>query len=100
LTKQLSERHHLPIYSVIVFYGNCELKEIDFIPDDTFIIKPSEIRALLKYLRGNVIPVSYGTINEIVRVLKVAVANGGIIENQILHHENITTMKDKMKIFD
>lgn len=99
LTKQLSELHQLPLYSVIVFYGNCELKEIDFIPEDTFIIRPSEIRWLLKYLLGKNAHVTYSTINEIVRVLKVAVSNGGIVENQILHNENIRTMLDKRKVF-
>jgi Nuclease-related domain len=100
LTKQLSEFHQLPVYSMIVFYGNCELKEIDLVPEGTFIIKPGEIPALLKHLLKNKVQVAQRASSEVVRVLKTAVVNGGIVENTIRHHENVRTMKDKMKIFD
>ncbi|MEI9954801.1 MAG: nuclease-related domain-containing protein [Ferruginibacter sp.] len=39
LKKQLRQFETIPFYSIVVFYGNCELKDINFVPKGTFIVK-------------------------------------------------------------
>lgn len=100
LRKQLFQFYHIPIYSIVVFYGNCELKEIDFIPNGTFIVKAKRVLKVVKTILRDNKPVLYTNENEIVRVLKEAVINGENTENQIRHNENIKSMLGKRKIFD
>ena len=100
LRKQLFQFYHIPIYSIVVFYGDCELKDIDFVPDGTFIVKSKRVLEVVRTILRDNKPVHYTNENEIVRVLKEAVINGGIIENQIQHSENIKNMLGKHRIFD
>ena len=100
LRKQLFQFYQIPIYSIVVFYGNCELKEIDFIPNGTFIVKAKRVLEVVKTILRDNKPVLYTNENEIVRVLKEAVINGENTENQIRHSENIKNMLGKRKIFD
>lgn len=100
LRKQLFQFYQIPIYSIVVFYGNCELKEIDFIPNGTFIVKAKRVLEVVKTILRDNKPVLYTNQSEIVRVLKEAVINGENTENQIRHSENIKNMLGKRKIFD
>lgn len=100
LKKQLLQFYYIPIYSVIVFYGDCELKEIDFVPNGTFIAKSRRVlRVVRKILRENN-PVNYINENEVLRILKEAVIKGGIIENKIKHNENIKDMLGEERVFN
>jgi hypothetical protein len=100
LKKQLIRHENLPFYSIVVFYGNCVLKEINFVPNRTFLIKSSRVLDIVKIILKENKPVHYPNGGEVFRVLKEAVTNGGIIENQILHKENIKNMLGKHRIFD
>jgi hypothetical protein len=93
--------YHVPTYSVVVFYGDCKLKEINFVPYGTFITKSQRVLEVIRIILRDNKPVDY-TANEgaIVCALKQAVINGGIIENQIQHTENIKGMLGKHRIFD
>ena len=42
LKKQLLQEN-VPFYSIVVFYGDCVFKNIDFIPDGTILIKSHQI---------------------------------------------------------
>lgn len=65
-----------PIYSVIVFYGNCILKDISKIPNNTFVIRPYELPSLLNIIMSCNVNTNYVNKMEIVRLLKESVANG------------------------
>ena len=100
LRKQLTRFGNLPFYSVVVFYGNCVLKEINFVPNGTFLVKSERVLDVVKIILKENEPVHYTNGIEVFRVLKEAVINGGIIENQIRHKENIKDMLGKHRIFD
>jgi len=100
LKKQIPLLYNIPIYSLVVFYGNCELKEINFIPNGTFIIKSHRVLEVLNNILRDNKPVEYTNEEEMVCVLREAVSHGGVIENQIQHSENIKDMLGKHRIFD
>lgn len=100
LRKQLTQFGNLPLYSVVVFYGNCVLKEINFVPSGTFLVKSERVLEVVKLILRENEPVHYTNVIELFRVLKEAVTNGGIIENQVRHRENIKDMLGKHRIFD
>ena len=47
LQKELKLSNNITIYSIIVFYGECELKELNYIPNNTFVIKPHRLKDVL-----------------------------------------------------
>ncbi len=100
LKKQLIRYENLPFYSIVVFYGNCVLKEINFVPNGTFLVKPERVLDVLKMIFKENKPVDYNNKDEVFRILKEAVSNGKMIENQTQHNENIKDMLGKHRIFD
>jgi len=100
LRKQLKQFGNIPFYSVIVFYGNCVLKEINFVPNGTFLVKSNRVLDVVKIILNENERCQYNNVVEVYRVLKEAVINGGIIENQIRHKENIKDMLGTHRIFD
>ncbi len=91
---------NVPFYSVILFYGDCVLKDINFIPKGTFLVKSDRIIEVMKIIMQNNEPIQYSNKNEILRLLEEAVENGANKENQIQHIENIKDMLGKERIFD
>lgn len=100
LKKQLKQFENIPFFSIIVFYGDCELKEVDYVPKGTFLVKPYRIFEVLKFIKENNDKAPYTNKNEIVRILKQAVNNGENISNQEKHIENINDMLGKDRIYD
>ncbi len=100
LKKQLRQFNNIPFYSIIAFYGDCELKEINYIPRETYLVKPSRIMEVLKLIKKDNPPAPYTNKKEVVNMLKQAVQNGDIINNQEKHIENIKDMVGKHRIFD
>ncbi|MDE5423679.1 NERD domain-containing protein [Ancylomarina sp. DW003] len=100
LRKQLVQFENIPFYSIIVFYGDCELKEINYVPQGTYLVKPNRIFEVLKLIRENNDPAPYTNKSEIVNVLEQAVINGEELETQEKHVEDIHDMVGKHRIFD
>jgi len=100
LKKQLIQFENIPFYSVVVFYGNSVLKEIEFVSNGTFLVKAESALDALKIILKDNRPIQYTNRFEIDSVLKQAMANGGIRENQIKHRENIRIMLNKNRMFD
>ena len=100
LKKQLAQFGNLPLYSVVVFYGNCVLKEINFVPSGTLLVKSERVLEVVKSILRENKAFDYNDVAELFRVLKQSVINGGIIENQVQHQENIKDMLGKHRIFD
>lgn len=44
LKKQIKQFENLPFYSIVVFYGECEFRDVSFIPERTYLIKSSSRR--------------------------------------------------------
>jgi hypothetical protein len=100
LKKQLKQFEKIPFYSVIVFYGNCRLKDVSFIPQGTFLTYSGRILDVINSIMNKNEPANYSDKYEIVRVLKEAVQNGENVNIQNKHIENIRDMLGKDRIFE
>jgi len=97
LRKALGE--NVPFYSIIVFAGTCELRDISFVPEGTFIVRPHRVLDLVDSIIEDNPPANYKDKRKVIAVLKQAVENGKCkdIENQ--HTENIKNMLGHHRIF-
>ena len=100
LRKQLRQFENIPFFSIIAFYGDCELKEINYVPNGTFLVKSHRIFEVLRQIRKNNEPAPYTDKREIIRVFEQAVENGESINNQEKHIENIKDMIGKDRIYN
>ncbi|MBN2676209.1 MAG: NERD domain-containing protein [Alphaproteobacteria bacterium] len=97
LRNQLPQFKKVPLYSVIVFYGDCELKDINFIPDKTFVTTSSRFLDVLDTI-NEFEPAHYTNKREIVNVLRDAVTNGNNSEVELQHIKNIKDNLGKHRI--
>jgi uncharacterized protein YraI len=91
---------NIPFYSIVLFYGDCVLKDVNFVPKGTFLVKSKRVKDVLKIILKQNEPVEYTNIDEMIGILKEAVENGESKENQIKHIENIKDMIGKDRIFE
>ena len=77
-----------PIYSIIVFYGNCVFRDISGIPKNVFVIKPRELSNVMSAIQSQDIDANYLDKRGVVRLLSEAVANG--------ENPQIVTQHDQM----
>ncbi len=100
LKRQLNQFYHIPFYSVVVFYGDCVFKEVDFIPNGTFLVKSNRVLEVFNKIIFENEPANYSNKKDVVRVLKEAVKNGDNKEIQDRHVKNIKDMLGKDRIFN
>lgn len=100
LKKQNSQFSNLPFYSIVVFYGNCLLKDVNFIPKGTYLAKPRRVLDVMKTIEKVSEPIYYKNKSDIIEVLKKSVLNGENMSAQKQHIENINDMLGKDRIFD
>lgn len=100
LEKQGKQFENLPFFSIIVFYGDCKLKEINYVPKGTFLVKSPRVFEVLKFIKKNNEAAPYINKREVVNVLKQAVKNGESVSKQEKHLENIEDMLGKDRIYD
>lgn len=85
IRNNLPQNPGIPIYSVIVFFGNSEFKDITCYADNTFIIYPHSIKEVVQDILSQP-NASYGNKYEIMDVFTKAVRNGNdpmIVSSQI-----------------
>lgn len=99
LRKKLTQFENIPFYSIIVFYGDCILKDVSFVPKGTFLVKPERVIEAMRIIISNNEPAQYTNKNEVVKVLQEAVKNGESPEVQWQHIENVRDMLGKDRIF-
>ncbi len=100
LKTQLKQFESIPFYSIIVFYGDCKLKEINYVPEGTFLVKPSRIFEVLRLIKKNNEIAPYTNKHEVLRVLQQAVLNGENLNIQEKHIEDINDIIGKHRVFD
>jgi len=100
LKNTLKQFDKIPFYSIVVFYGDCTLKEIEYIPKDTYIVKPHRIMEVLNQIKNNNDPAPYSNKQEIVDELNKAVILGGNEETQKKHINRIKDKVGKHRVFD
>lgn len=99
LRKQRKQFENIPFFSVIVFDGNCELRDISFVPEGVFVVRKERILDVMKIIQENK-PAPYTDKHEVIKVLKEAVENGANKEIALQHIENVTNLLGKHRIFD
>lgn len=99
LRKQLRLSQKIPFYSIIVFYGDCELKDISFVPQGTFIATSRKVLDVIDNIIINNVSVNYSDKNKILQTLSEYVKNGENIKTQIQHVENIKDMLGQHRVF-
>lgn len=100
LRRQLKQFENIPFFSMIVFYGDCELKEINFVPQRTYLVRFSRVFEVLKLIKKNNEAAPYYNKREIVELLKQAVLKGESVSVQEKHIGNINDMLGKDRIFN
>lgn len=92
-------KEKVPFYSVIVFYGNCRLEDISFIPQNTFITKSYRVIDVIENILQNNPVANYKNKYNVIDVLKKAVANGNKDKIEEQHIDNIKDMLGDARIF-
>lgn len=100
LKKQLKQFEKIPFFSIVVFYGDCVLKEVNFIPNGTFLVKWDRVNEVMKEITNENMPAPYTNKREVVNLLKSAVLNGENEEIKKQHIKNIKDMLGKERIFE
>jgi hypothetical protein len=93
LTNQLAQFQKIPFYSVVVFFGNCEFRDLRLIPDDVFLIKSWEVPGVLERILLENPQAKYTDKREVINLLSAAVQNG---EDAFIcegHARNIEVMR-------
>lgn len=100
IKNSLMQFDQIPFFSIIVFYGDCQLKEINYVPENTFIVKPHRILEALNSIKSNNDPAPYKNKHEVIDVLKKAVLNGSNKDYKKMHIDNIKNIVGKHRILD
>ena len=100
IKNSLIQFDQIPFFSIIVFYGDCQLKEINYVPENTFIVKPHRILEALNSIKYNNGPAPYKNKQEVVDVLKKAVLDGSNKDYKKMHVDNIKNIVGKHRILD
>ena len=100
LKDRLDQFENIPFFSVIVFCGSCRLKEINYVPEKTYVVKPHRLNEVLNLIMDNNPPAPYANKQEVVDVLKEAVSNGSNIDYQKQHIANIKNFVGKNRILE
>lgn len=87
----------IPCFSVIVFYGNSELKDISFIPKDTYIAKPRQISNVIDRILAENRSMFYDI--NVKKRLSQAVEYGRNDSIKTKHIENIKDMKGEDRLY-
>lgn len=84
---------NIPVFSMIVFFGDCELKSSIDLPSKTFLTKSNKVMKIFNEILESNQPAKYQNKWEIANLLKQAVNNG---KNSMIlekHIENIQNIK-------
>ena len=98
LRKTLKQFEKIPFFSVIVFFGDCELKEINYVPKGTYLVKSHRVFEVLNLIKDEDYT-QYTNKREVVDKLKELVSLGENTDYQKQHIENIKDMVGKDRIF-
>lgn len=93
LKTKLTDFQNIPFYSVVVFFGDCEFRDVSFIPKDTYLLKsPRAIQVVKKIIKDNELA-NYKSKRDLVTILSSAVANG---ENKKISERHINDIKEML----
>ena len=100
LRKKSPQFLHLPMYSVVLFDGNCELKAINHVPNNTFVIQPYELIDTLDSIIEHQPKALYSNKREVMQILSTAKSNGNndeILNQHIQYVEDVKRSKNSLE---
>jgi hypothetical protein len=86
---------NIPFFSVIVFFGSCEFKDISAVPEDVYLIKSWEVNDVVEKILYENQPAKYVNKLKIIEVLSQAVKNGDDDMVREKHFMNVESIKLK-----
>jgi hypothetical protein len=89
LKNQLPQFENVPFYSMIVFFGDCSFRNLDYVPDSTFLVTSSIAIKVFKRILEQNEQTTYISKREIINLLQSAVLNGESQEIKDKHIQNI-----------
>jgi hypothetical protein len=99
LKTKLTDFQNIPFFSVVVFFGNCEFREVSLIPKNTFLTKSSRvIKVVNKIIMENELA-NYKSKRDVVSILSAAVENGNNQKVLDKHIKDINDMLGEDRIF-
>ena len=99
LRKTLKQFENIPFFSIIVFFGNCELKEINYVPKGTYLVKSHRVFEVLQLIKKENELANYTNKREVVERLKELVTLGENDKFQKQHIQNINDVVGRERIF-
>lgn len=90
---------NIPFYSIILFDGDCKLRDISFVPDGTFVVRIERVIDVMKIIQSKG-PAPYTDKHEVIQVLQEAVGNGVLKETEQQHIEKVVDLLGKHRVFD
>ncbi len=99
LKRTRKQFENIPFYSVIVFDGDCELRDISFVPEGTFVVKEDRVLEVLSIIQAYE-PAPYTDKHEVISIMREAVENRENRETEQLHIDNVTNLLGKHRVFD
>jgi len=95
LKNSLKQFEAIPFYSIVVFYGNCVLKDINLIPEGTFLVKSTRVVDITnQFIFGKGLT-NYSNKKEVIQLLDEAVKNGEDYEIRMKHFNYVKEIIDK-----
>lgn len=89
LKQKLEGIADVPLYSVVVFYGSCRLRNIRDIPNDAYVGYARHVESIIADILDSNPSVIYNDERGVINVLKEAVANGGNSDIVRKHIQNV-----------
>ena len=85
---------NIPFYSLIVFHGNCELKSINDVPENTFIIKQDILLLTINSIISSNNQINYPDKIETIELLLKCVENS---KNEYIKDRHIKNIKEMLE---
>lgn len=89
LKAHVSEKSNIPFYSVIVFYGDCVFRSLEYIPENVYITHPNRLKATLIDILSRNPNVDYTNDSAFFQKLRVYTDYGGNDSIVLQHIRNV-----------
>lgn len=96
--KKYKEFQNIPFFSVIIFYGDCELKKISNLPYNCYVINDLALHYAYESIITENTPINISNMETIRSHFLEAVTNGNSPEIQQQHARNIYEMKSRERL--
>ena len=97
--KRYPEFQNIPFFSVIIFYGDCELKKISNLPYNCYVINDLALHSAYESILTENAPITVSNIETIRSHFLEAAANGNNPEIKQQHIQNIYEMQSREKLY-